>query len=283
MSPLAAGLDATTAFGLLVAMFLAQTGSLFAADSWHDVTFAASEVKDPRRNLPRSLVIGTVAVSALYVLANVAYLVVLPLSAIQHAPADRVATATLQRIFPALGAPLMAAAIMVSTIGTVNALTLAGARTYYAMACDALFFRSAGRLSATRVPGNALLMQAIWAIVLVLPRTFDSRTQTYGNLYNNLLEYIISAALVFYILTISAVFRLRIKRPDAERPFRAWGYPWLPALYIAGAAAIVVALFTYRRATTWPGFMIVFTGIPIYALLARSERKRQLPEQKRES
>jgi APA family basic amino acid/polyamine antiporter len=283
VSPLAAGLDATSLFGLLVAMCVSQTGSLFAADAWHDITFAASEVKDPRRNLPRSLVIGTVMVSALYMLANAAYLVVLPLSAIQHAPADRVATATLQRIFPVLGGPLMAAAIMVSTIGTVNALTLAGARTYYAMACDALFFRSAGRLSATRVPGNALLMQAIWAIVLVLPRTFDSRTQTYGNLYNNLLEYIISAALIFYILTISAVFRLRIKRPDAERPYRAWGYPWLPALYIAGAAAIVVALFTYRRATTWPGFVIVFTGIPIYGLLTRSVRKRQIPEQKQGS
>jgi basic amino acid/polyamine antiporter, APA family len=283
VSPLAAGLDATTLFGLLVAMCVAQTGSLFAADSWHDITFAASEVKDPRRNLPRSLVIGTIVVSVLYLLANVAYLVVLPLSAIQHAPADRVATATLQRIFPALGAPFMAAAIMISTIGTVNALTLAGARTYYAMACDGLFFRSAGRLSATRVPGNALLMQAIWAIVLVLPRTFDSRTQTYGNLYNNLLEYIISAALIFYILTISAVFRLRIKRPNAERPYRAWGYPWLPALYIAGAATIVVALFTYHRATTWPGFVIVVTGIPIYWLLTRSRRKRQFPEQKQES
>jgi basic amino acid/polyamine antiporter, APA family len=276
VSPVAAGLDATTLFGLLVAICVAQTGSLFSADSWHDITFTASEVKDPRRTLPRSLAIGTIIVIVLYLLANVAYLVVLPLSAIQHAPADRVATAMLQRIFPALGAPLMAAAIMISTIGTVNALTLAGARTFYAMARDGLFFPRAGRLSAARVPGHALLMQGLWAAILVFPRTFDPSTHTYGNLYSNLLNYIISAALLFYILTISAVIRLRKKMPNAERPYRAFGYPVVPILYIVGAIAIVAALFTYQAPTTWPGLVIVIAGVPIYWFLARTAHRRRV-------
>ncbi len=276
VSPLAAGLDATTAFGLLVAICVAQTGSLFSADSWHDITFTASEVKDPRRTLPRALAIGTIIVIALYMLANVAYLVVLPLSAIQHAASDRVATAMLQRMFPALGAPLMAAAIMVSTIGTVNALTLAGARTYYAMARDGLFFPRAGRLSSARVPAHALMMQCVWSVVLVFPRTYDSATHTYGNLYSNLLNYIISAALIFYILTICAVFRLRKKQPDAERPYRAFGYPVVPVLYIIGAAAILAALFTYQAPTTWPGLVIVIAGVPIYWLLSRSAHSRRV-------
>ena len=276
VSPIAVGLDATTIFGLLVALCVAQTGSLFSADSWHDITFAASEVEEPRRNLPRALVIGTVIVIVLYMLANVAYLVVLPLSAIQHAASDRVATAMLQRMFPSIGAPLMAAAIMVSTIGTVNALTLAGARTYYAMACDGLFFRAAARLNAARVPGPALWLQGLLSVVLVLPRTFDTATHSYGNLYSNLLNYIISAALLFYILTIFAVVRLRKKMPNAERPYRAWGYPVIPFLYILGAIAIVLALFTYQTATTWPGLVIVIIGAPVYWLLSRSAHSRRI-------
>src|SRR5579863_9700416 len=276
VTPIAIGLDATTMFGLFVAICVAQTGSLFSADSWHDITFAASEVENPRRNLPRALVIGTVIVIALYMLANVAYLVVLPLSAIQHAASDRVATAMLQRMFPSLGAPLMAAAIMISTIGTVNALTLAGARTYYAMACDGLFFRAAARLNAARVPGPALWLQCLLSLVLVLPRTFDTATQTYGNLYSNLLNYIISAALLFYILTIFAVVRLRKKMPNAERPYRAWGYPIIPFLYILGAIAIVLALFTYQTATTWPGLVIVIIGAPVYWLVSRSAHSRRI-------
>jgi APA family basic amino acid/polyamine antiporter len=272
VSPLAAGLDATTAFGLFVAICVAQTGSLFSADSWHDITFTAGEVKDPRRTLPLSLAIGTTTVIVLYMLANVAYLVTLPLSAIQHAPSDRVATAVLQTIFPSLGAGMMAAAIMVSTVGCVNALTLAGARTYYAMSRDGLFFRAVGQLNKARVPAVSLLIQGLWAAFLVLPRTYDPATKTYGNLYSNLLEYIISAALIFYILTIAGIFRLRIKRPDAERPYRAFGYPLVPILYIIGATAILVTLFTYRPATTWPGLAIVILGVPIYFLLARSAR-----------
>jgi basic amino acid/polyamine antiporter, APA family len=275
VSPLAAGLDAVTAFGLFVAICVAQTGSLFSADSWHDITFTAGEVKDPKRTLPLCLGIGTTIVIVLYLLANVAYLVTLPLSAIQNAPADRVAAAVLQTIFPTLGAGMMAAAIMVSTVGCVNALTLAGARTYYAMSRDRLFFRAAGRLNKARVPAHSLLIQGLWAAFLVLPRTYNSTTGTYGNLYSNLLDYIISAALIFYILTIAGIFRLRIKRPDAERPYRAIGYPVLPALYIVGAAAILVMLFTYRPATTWPGLVIVIIGVPVYLLLARSKGRGQ--------
>ncbi|MGA2299508.1 MAG: amino acid permease [Candidatus Acidiferrum sp.] len=274
---IAHGLDATSAFGLFLAICVAQTGSLFAADSWHDITFTAGEVRDPKRNLPLSLGIGTAIVITLYLLANFAYLVTLPLSAIQHAPADRVATAMLQTMFPVLGAGLMAGAIMVSTIGTVNALTLAGARTYYAMARDGLFFPSAGRLNEARVPAHALLIQGLWAAFLVLPRTYDASTRAYGNLYSNLLDYIISAALIFYILTIAGIFRLRVKKPDAERPYRAFGYPWLPSLYILGAAMILSALFTYRASTTWPGLVIVIAGIPVYYLLARSAGDRRIP------
>jgi APA family basic amino acid/polyamine antiporter len=278
VSSIAHGLDATSAFGLFLAICVAQTGSLFSADSWHDITFTAGEVRHPERNLPLSLGIGTAIVITLYLLANFAYLVTLPLSAIQHAPADRVATAMLQTMFPVLGAGLMAAAIMVSTIGTVNALTLAGARTYYAMARDGLFFPSAGQLNKARVPAHALLIQGLWAAFLVLPRTYDASTRAYGNLYSNLLDYIISAALIFYILTIAGIFRLRVKKPDAERPYRAFGYPWLPSLYILGAAAILLALFTYRASTTWPGLVIVIAGIPVYYLLARSAKERRIPD-----
>jgi basic amino acid/polyamine antiporter, APA family len=173
----------------------------------------------------------------------------------------------------------LAAAIMVSTVGTVNALTLAGARTYYAMARDGLFFPSAGTLNSARVPAWALLIQGLWAAFLVLPRTYNPATQSYGNLYSDLLDYIISAALIFYILTIAGVFRLRIKKPDADRPYRAFGYPWLPALYIIGAATILIVLFTYRPATTWPGLIIVVLGVPVYFLIARSASDRKMPDQ----
>src|SRR5580704_9603146 len=278
VSQIAPGLDATTAFGLFIAICVAQTGSLFSADSWHDITFTAGEVQNPRRTLPLSLAIGTAIVIALYMLANVAYLVTLPLSAIQHAASDRVATAMLQTMFPVVGAGLMAAAIMVSTTGTVNALTLAGARTYYAMARDGLFFPAAGRLNKARVPAHALLIQGSWAAFLALPRTYDIATDSYGNLYSNLLNYIISAALIFYILTIVGIFRLRIKKPDAERPYRAFGYPWLPGMYIVGAAVILLALFIYRASTTWPGVVIVIAGIPVYYLLRRSAEERRVTD-----
>jgi APA family basic amino acid/polyamine antiporter len=263
------GWNAPGVFALVIALCISQTGSLFSSDSWHDITFIAAEVKDPRRNLPLALLIGTSGVIGLYLLCNVAYLTSLPLAAIQHAPGDRVATAVLRTIFPRFGPGSMAAAIVVSTFGTVNALTLAGARATYAMARDGVFFPAAGRLNRAGVPGWGLGLQGLWSVVLVLPRTFNPLTGEYGNLYSNLLDYVISAALVFYILTILGIFRLRKTRPTAERPYKTWGYPWLPALYIFGAAVIVLVLFVYRPETTWPGMAIVALGVPVYFLLRR--------------
>lgn len=266
LTPLTATLNAFSAFGLFAAICVSQSGSLFSADSWHDITFAAGEVKDPDWTMPRALALGTVCVTGLYLLANVAYLLVLPLAAIQHAPADRVATAMLQAIFPGWGTVLMAAAIMISTFGCMNALILAGPRVYYSMAQDRLFPRAAGTLNRARVPGWSLLIQGIWSAALVLPRTYNPETRSYGSLYSNLLDYVISAALIFYILTIAGVIRLRIKRPDARRPYRALGYPVVPLIYILGAAAILYCLFAYRPTTTWPGLLIVLCGVPVYWL-----------------
>ena len=258
------GLDALSMFGLIVALGVSQTGSLFSADAWNNITFTAGEVKDPRRTIPLSLAFGTIIVIGLYLLANVAYLVTLPMADIQHAPSGRVATATLDRIFPGAGAAIMAVAIIVSTFGCNNGLILAGARAYYAMARDGLFFRSAGVLNSARVPAWGLALQGVWAAFLVLPRTYNPSTGAYGNLYSNLLDYVVSAALIFYILTIAGIFRLRQTRPDAERPYRAFGYPIVPALYIAGASGILLILFAYRTATTWPGLVIVLLGVPVY-------------------
>ncbi len=266
LEPVVPGVLATSAFGLFVALAVAQTGSLFSADAWNNITFTAGEVKDPRRNIPLSLALGTTAVITLYLLVNIAYLVVLPLEAIQGAPSDRVATAMLERIVPGLGVVAMAVTIMISTFGCNNGLILAGARAYYAMARDGLFFKSAGRLNASKVPGAGLVLQGIWAVVLVLPRTYDAQAGTYGNVYSNLLDYVISANLVFYILTILAVFRLRSTRPDVDRPYKAFGYPVVPALYVLGAATILIVLFVYRPATTWPGLVIMFLGLPVYYL-----------------
>ena len=262
--------DIFTAFGMIVALCVSQTGSLFSADSWHDITFVAGEVRNPKRNLPLSLAIGTSLVIVLYLLCNLCYLAVLPIHAIQTSPSDRVATQMVNTVLHGTGTFAMAILIMVSTFGTVNGITLAGARACYAMAQDGLFFRRAGRLNRQGVPASALLMQCAWALVLVLPRTYDVATKTYGNLYSNLLDYVISAALIFYILTIYGIFRLRRTQPNAPRPYRCWGYPWLPALYIAGASMTLVVLFCYRTATTWPGLFIVLSGLPVYWFLRRS-------------
>ena len=268
--PIAEGVSLLTAYGILVALCVSQTGSLFAADAWNNITFTAGEVKDPRRNIPLSLAFGTILVISLYVLANVAYLVTLPLEAIQHAPSDRVATAMFDVVAPSLGAGLLAFAIMVSTFGCNNGLILAGARAYYAMARDRLFFARAGRLNTAQVPAWGLVLQGIWATVLVIPRTYDSTTAQYGNLYGNLLDYVVSAALLFYILTIAGVFRLRRTMPDVPRPYRTVGYPLVPALYIVAASIILIVLLVYRPATTWPGFAIVLLGIPVFAWLRRA-------------
>jgi basic amino acid/polyamine antiporter, APA family len=266
------GLTAATSFGLFVALCVSQTGSLFSADAWNNITFTAGEVRDPKRNIPLSLALGTFVVIGLYLLANVAYLVTLPFDQVQHAPGDRVATATLNAIFPGLGATIMAIGIMISTFGCANGLILAGARAYYAMARDGLFFRASGQLNAAKVPAWGLVLQGAWAAFLVLPRTYDPASRTYGNLYNNLLDYVISAALIFYILTIAGIFRLRQTRADADRPYRAVGYPLVPALYIVGAATILLVLFIYRTATTWPGLIIVLLGVPVYFMWKPKDR-----------
>jgi len=263
------GVAAASVYGLVVALCVAQSGSLFSADSWHDVTMIAGEVKDPRRNLPLAMALGCTAVCVLYLLANIAYLVVLPLPAVQNAPSDRVATAMLQQIFPGYGPTLMAVAIMISTFGCVNSLVLAGARATYSMAQDGLFFKQAGVLNRAHVPGWSLVVQGIWSAVLVLPRTYNPETQQYGNLYSNLLEYVISAALVFYILTIAGVFRLRKTRPQAERPYKVIGYPFVPALYIVLAATVLFMLFAYRPSTTWPGLAIVVIGAVVYGVIRK--------------
>jgi basic amino acid/polyamine antiporter, APA family len=277
LSEIVPGLTAATGLGLFVAICVQQTQSLFSADAWNNITFIAGEVKNPRRNVPLSLALGTILVIGLYLLANVAYLSALPFSAIQNAPSDRVASETAKVIFPGHGATIMAVAIMISTFGCNNGLILAGARAYYAMARDGLFFRRVGTLNKNHVPAWGLIIQGIWAAVLVLPRTVKTdaagKVTGYGNLYGNLLDYVISAALIFYILTIIGLFVLRRKRPDAERPYKAFGYPIVPALYIIGASVILVVLFIYQTATTWPGLIIVLTGVPIYFLWRKSDNQ----------
>jgi APA family basic amino acid/polyamine antiporter len=274
-----AGLTAATAFGLFVGICVAQTNSLFSADAWNNITFIAGEVKEPRRNIPLSLAFGTLLVIGLYLLANVAYLATLPFASIQNAPSDRVASETANVIFPGAGATIMAVAIMISTFGCNNGLILAGARAYYAMARDGLFFRRVGELNKNHVPAWALIIQGIWAGVLVLPRTVKTNSTGdlvgYGNLYGNLLDYVISAALIFYILTIAGLFLLRWKRPDAERPYKAFGYPIVPILYIIGAGTILLVLFIYQTATTWPGLLIVISGVPIYFFWKFASKKSE--------
>jgi APA family basic amino acid/polyamine antiporter len=260
------GLTAVTTWGLFVAICVAQTNSLFSADAWNNVTFTAGEVRNPRRNIPLSLALGTSLVIGLYLMANVTYLATLPFSEIQTVASDRVASATAQTIFGEQGAVIMAVAIIISTFGCNNGLILTGARAYYAMARDGLFFRSSGRLNRKHVPAWALVAQGVWAAVLVLPRTIDDKTGRYGNLYGDLLQYVISAALIFYILTIAGIFRLRRTRPEAERPYRAFGYPVIPVLYMVGAGVILVILFAYQPLTTLPGLVIVATGVPVYLL-----------------
>jgi len=266
------GLTAATTFGLFVGICVAQTNSLFSADSWANVTFTAGEVKNPRRNLPLSLVLGTVFVITLYLLANIAYLLTLRFEGIQQVSSDRVASATAQVVFPGYGAAAMAVAIIVSTFGCNNGLILTGARAYYAMARDGLFFQSAGRLNRFHVPAWGLWIQCVWSVFYILPRTVKTAKDgaiSYGNLYGDLLTYVMSAALIFYILTIAGIYVLRVKRPDADRPYRAFGYPIVPALYIVGAGVILFILFAYQTATTWPGLIIVLTGVPVYFLWRR--------------
>jgi basic amino acid/polyamine antiporter, APA family len=255
-------------FGLFVAFGVAQVGSLFSADAWNNIGFTAAEVKNPKRDVALSMAFGTVIVITLYCLANLAYLFALPLSQIQNAPDDRVATAALNAIFGPAGAVIMAIAIIISTFGCNNGLILAGSRVAYAMAKDGLFFRATGKLNSRGVPGVALVYQGIWIVILLLLRT-RKPDGTYGNLYSDLLDYVVFSVLIFYALTIAGIFVLRKNRPNAERPYRAFGYPALPALYIVSALAIMFVLLLYKTQTTWPGLVIVLIGVPVYLLWSR--------------
>jgi APA family basic amino acid/polyamine antiporter len=269
----ATGTAAGPFVGVLTILAVAQVGTLFSADAWNNVTFTAGEVQNPKRNLPLSLAIGTGVVIALYFLANVVYLNVLPFDGdpagatvmargIKFATSDRVGTAVMQQMFGSSGAAFMAIAIMISTFGCCNGLILAGARVYYAMARDGLFFKSAGELSAkSKTPVVSLIVQCIWTCLLCLSGS-----------YGQLLDYIIFAVLIFYILTIFSLFVLRRTRPDVERPYRAIGYPVLPALYIVMAVFIDVVLLRYKPQYTWPGLFIVLLGIPVYFIWAGRSR-----------
>jgi APA family basic amino acid/polyamine antiporter len=258
---------------LVLAFGAALVGSLFSSDAWNNVTFAAAEVHSPQRNLPRALIYGTGLVCVIYLLANISYLSALPLHGvkngatvmergIQYATQDRVASAIAETIFGAAGASIMAAAILISTFGCNNGLILSGARVYYAMARDKLFFRKAGTLNRNNVPSAALIAQSIWTSLLCL-------TGTYGQLLN----YVIFAALIFYALTTIGLFRLRKLRPDAERPYKVVGYPVLPALYIILALAIAVILLIadQTRAQSLWGLVIVLLGVPVFFIWRKVE------------
>jgi basic amino acid/polyamine antiporter, APA family len=260
--------------GTLTILAVAQVGSLFSADAWNNVTFTAGEVKNPSRNLPLSLALGTGVVIALYIACNFVYLAALPLQGtegastilgrgITHAAEDRVATAVMTQRFGSTGGYLMAAAIMISAFGCMNGLILSGARVYYAMAKDGLFFRNVAKLHPTyKTPAIALMVQMVWTCVLCISGS-----------YGQLLDYIVFAVLVFYILTIAGLFVLRRTRPDAVRPYRAVGYPILPALYIVMALFIDIVLLRYKPQYTWPGLIVVLLGIPVYYAWSR----RQVP------
>jgi APA family basic amino acid/polyamine antiporter len=257
-----------------------QVGSLFSADAWNNITFTAGEVKNPKRNIPLSLILGTGFVLAAYFLISLGYILVLPMHGdlngatvwargIQHATEDRVATAVLEQIFHSGGAYLMAGAILISTFGCANGMSLAGARVYYAMSRDGLFFKSVGKLHPRyKTPAAGLLVQAAWAIVLCVSGS-----------YGQLLDFIIFAVLVFYILTIVGLFVLRYKKPDAPRPYKALGYPVLPALYIGMAGWICVVLLRYKPQYTWPGLVLVLLGIPVYLFWSRRTTTQAPPTQ----
>ena len=242
-----------TGLALVAAVATAMVGPMFSQSAWNNVTFAGEEIRDPGWTLPRALLLGCLLVTTIYVLANVAYLNVLSFSEIQQAPEDRVATAAATSLFGPGAAAVMAAAIMVSTFGCVNGLILSGARVSFAMARDGFFFRGLQRLNSSAVPGNALWAQAFWSGVLVLSGS-----------YTALFTYVISVDILFFVLLVLAVIVLRVKHPEWPRPFRAPLYPYLPLLYAAVGAALIVILLRGNPKTTWPGYAIVMSGIPIY-------------------
>ncbi|GIW89477.1 MAG: amino acid transporter [Isosphaeraceae bacterium] len=262
-----------TALALVLLLGKAMIGPLFSQTAWNNVTFTGGEVRDPARNIPRALILGCSMVVVLYLLANLAYVLTLSLAEIQHADQDRVGTAAMARIVGPMGVGLMAALILISTFGCVNGLVLAGARVSYAMARDGLFFARAGRVNARRVPATAMLVQGLWAALLTLPLTVAS-DGTYGNVYSQLLEYIVPADLAFYALMVAAVIVLRIRRPDAARPFRTPLYP-LPALiYLVLSILLIADLVVLTPQTCGIGALIVLAGLPIYLIWSRSTGRR---------
>jgi len=268
------GLALTGGIALGIILGRAMTGPLFAQSAWNNVTFTAGEVENPGRNLPLSLLIGCGVVVGLYVLANLAYVVTLPLVGIQKADQGRVASAAMQAVFGPKGAIIMAVAIMISTFGCNNGLILAGARVYYAMARDGLFFKGISKLNRQHVPAIALIAQGIWACLLTLPRTViaDPKTGaiTYGNVYTQLLEYLIPADLIFYALMVGAVLIMRRKAREMTRPYRTWGYPIVPIIYIIMALAVIVDLAYLAPYTAGIGSLLVLTGIPAYLMWRRN-------------
>jgi basic amino acid/polyamine antiporter, APA family len=251
-------------FALIAAVGTALVGSLFASDAWYNVTFISGEVINPKRNVPLSLFFGTLIVSVIYLLTNLVYIKVLPLQGspegadvlsrgIQYATDDRVATSAMNVILGDYAAVIMAVFIMISTFGCNHSLILSGPRVYYAMARDGLFFKKVGEINSKGVPGFAITLQGLWAVLLCLSGT-----------YSNLLDYVIFAVLIFFTLTIIAIFILRIKRPDIPRPYKAFGYPVIPAIYILTTITIMVILLIYKPGYTFPGLIIVFLGIPVY-------------------
>jgi len=265
-----------TGFALLAAIGTAMVGALFSSDAWNSVTFTAGETKNPKRNIPLSLVLGTLIVSVLYLLTNFVYINALPLRGnpegasvlergIQYAVNDRLGTAAISNFLGNSAVIVMAVCVVISTFGCNNGLIFSGARVYYAMANDRLFFRNAGVLNRNGVPGKGLLYQAIWASLLCLSGT-----------YSDLLDYVIFAVLIFYAMTIAGIFVLRWKRPTADRPYRAFGYPVIPAVYIFSALFILVVLLIYKPNYTWPGLIIVTLGIPVYYLWRRLNTEGQI-------
>ena len=256
-------------FGLLVALGVAQAGSLFTADAWNNIGFTAAEMRDPKRDVARSMIWGTIVTITLFCLINAAYLFTLSLVQIQAAPDDRVASAMFHAIWGTSGASIVAVGIVIATFGCNNGMLLSGARVYYAMARDGLFFGSVGTLNDKGVPAVALVLQGIWTVVLVMIRTRQisaSGIVTFGNIYSDLLDYVVFAVLIFYVLTIAGIFVLRRTRPQADRPFRVIGYPFVPLIYIAATLLLMGIFLFYKTETTWPGLVIVSLGIPVYRL-----------------
>jgi basic amino acid/polyamine antiporter, APA family len=253
-----AGIGASALMGAIAA---AMVGSIFSSDAWNNVTFIAGEMKNPKRNIGLSLFLGTLIVTVIYVCANLMYLNVLPLNELAFAKDDRVAVAAANKIFPSFGTILIAILIMVSTFGCNNGLILAGARVYYTMAKDGLFFKSVGTLNKNAVPQVALWIQCIAACIWSL-----------SGKYGQLLDMISFVVVLFYILTIVGIFILRKKMPDAERPYKAFGYPVLPILYILMGLAFCILLIIYKPQFTWPGLIIVLIGIPLYYIAVSSQK-----------